>query len=615
MVESWYVVLIVFATLASNLTPPWPPPSGGGNPVAPGAPPARPHQPAPGVAFNPWTEHTAPDGRTYYYNSITKMSSWEKPAALQQDAGVTTNAADWKEYKAPDGRSYWHNRVSKVSRWTPPEVVLPTSTAAAAAAAVAPGTLSAAQGKTGLQPPTLGAQDGTFRVNPGAIQQGPTPHFSTTAEAKEAFKQLLNDVQVQSNWTWEVAYPIIMLDRRYGALRSLGEKKHVFNEYIQARKKAEIEEARIRKMKAQASFYRMLDECQELDQKPRFSRAEELLDSDPRWRSVVSPQDREDLFEDWLSEKEKEMEETHLAERKKKMAAFWELLEAAGFLDSMVTWRKAQEKLAGEEEFEALSKEDRLEVFENFMKELEEKESKQRDVEKIQEKRKERRAREAFKSLLEQHKEQGIITVYSRWFEYLPMIKTTAAYKDICCNKSGSLPKELFMDVIEELEMEWLPVKERMSKKCKDIPITPDTQYDEFRSKLPKLEEENESCYTSLFPPERAVKLYFEERLGRARAPVVRAEKERAKALEEARVAFLRLLKKKRKKLSPGSPWKMVEKVCGDYDAWKALEEGDLKMLFNQFWQDRTERTSASNKRKYESTPSESEDEEGELKS
>ena len=29
-----------------------------------------------------WTEHTAPDGRKYYYNKALNKSSWEKPAAL-----------------------------------------------------------------------------------------------------------------------------------------------------------------------------------------------------------------------------------------------------------------------------------------------------------------------------------------------------------------------------------------------------------------------------------------------------------------------------------------------------------------------------------------------------
>ena len=35
-----------------------------------------------------WTEHKAPDGRTYYYNSISKESRWEKPDELKTPAEV-----------------------------------------------------------------------------------------------------------------------------------------------------------------------------------------------------------------------------------------------------------------------------------------------------------------------------------------------------------------------------------------------------------------------------------------------------------------------------------------------------------------------------------------------
>lgn len=35
-----------------------------------------------------WSEHKSPDGRTYYYNSNTKQSSWEKPDELKTAAEV-----------------------------------------------------------------------------------------------------------------------------------------------------------------------------------------------------------------------------------------------------------------------------------------------------------------------------------------------------------------------------------------------------------------------------------------------------------------------------------------------------------------------------------------------
>lgn len=36
-----------------------------------------------------WTEHKAPDGRIYYYNGITKQSSWQKPDQLKTPAEVS----------------------------------------------------------------------------------------------------------------------------------------------------------------------------------------------------------------------------------------------------------------------------------------------------------------------------------------------------------------------------------------------------------------------------------------------------------------------------------------------------------------------------------------------
>lgn len=38
-----------------------------------------------------WTEHKSPDGRTYYYNNLTKQSLWDKPDELKTAAEVCYN--------------------------------------------------------------------------------------------------------------------------------------------------------------------------------------------------------------------------------------------------------------------------------------------------------------------------------------------------------------------------------------------------------------------------------------------------------------------------------------------------------------------------------------------
>lgn len=60
------------------------PPIGGGFPVFSMPPPNF----APPPASCEWSEHKSPDGRTYYYNSITKQSAWEKPDELKTSAEV-----------------------------------------------------------------------------------------------------------------------------------------------------------------------------------------------------------------------------------------------------------------------------------------------------------------------------------------------------------------------------------------------------------------------------------------------------------------------------------------------------------------------------------------------
>lgn len=67
-----------------------------------------------------WTAHKSPEGRTYYYNSVTKQSSWEKPDELKSLSEKMLSSCPWKEYQSDAGKVYYHNVTTKESRWDVP---------------------------------------------------------------------------------------------------------------------------------------------------------------------------------------------------------------------------------------------------------------------------------------------------------------------------------------------------------------------------------------------------------------------------------------------------------------------------------------------------------------
>ena len=86
--------------------------------------------PAPGLAVaavvaplpRGWKEAKARDGRTYYFHTETKETTWTRPAAAPA-ASATADPplpAGWKEAKAADGRIYYYLPGGKGTQWVRP---------------------------------------------------------------------------------------------------------------------------------------------------------------------------------------------------------------------------------------------------------------------------------------------------------------------------------------------------------------------------------------------------------------------------------------------------------------------------------------------------------------
>lgn len=67
-----------------------------------------------------WSEYKNSEGRTYWSNSKTKQSVWEKPDELRTPFERALAKTDWKQYTSKD-RPYYVNSYTKETKWELPD--------------------------------------------------------------------------------------------------------------------------------------------------------------------------------------------------------------------------------------------------------------------------------------------------------------------------------------------------------------------------------------------------------------------------------------------------------------------------------------------------------------
>ncbi|PHT74962.1 hypothetical protein T459_22239 [Capsicum annuum] len=158
------------------------------------------------------------------------------------------------------------------------------------------------------------------------------------------------------------------------------------------------------------------------------TKAISIFELDERFKAVKRAKDYEDLFEDYVEELVKKVKlllqnflehAKALEEQKRNRVEYLEFLKSCDFIKASSQWRKVQDRSEIDERCSRLEKINRLEIFQEYIRDLESEEEEQRKL----------------------------------W-----MIKDFAAYLAVSSNTSGSTAKDLFTDVMDELEKQALAV-------------------------------------------------------------------------------------------------------------------------------------------------------------
>ncbi|OWM64775.1 hypothetical protein CDL15_Pgr028492 [Punica granatum] len=299
------------------------------------------------------------------------------------------------------------------------------------------------------------------------VNHEPLP-YANKLEARNAFKALLESANVGSDWTWERAMRVIITDKRYGALKSLGERKDTFNEFVSQRKKQEAEERRLKQKKAREDFKKMLEESKELTSSSKWSKIVRLFEDDERFKAVERERDRQELFDDYIDELEKQERAKAVEERKRSIMEYRQFLESCSFITSSSQWRKVQNRLEADERCSRLEKIDRLEIFQEELRKVE------------------RKNRDEFRKLMDEHIASGMLTAKTHWHDYHMKVKDLPAYIAVSSNTSGSTPEDLFEDVVEELAKQYEENKAQIEDalKLRKVEVSPTWTLEDLKAAI-----------------------------------------------------------------------------------------------------------------------------------
>ncbi|XP_037768221.1 pre-mRNA-processing factor 40 homolog A isoform X3 [Chelonia mydas] len=394
-----------------------------------------------------WTEHKSPDGRTYYYNTETKQSTWEKPDDLKTPAEQLLSKCPWKEYKSDSGKPYYYNSQTKESRWakpkeledleamikaeensSKPEEPTPTSSAPAVATEITDTTAAAAATTTTTTSDVETAVAATPATAIPAVAAAPEAEASTVAAVVENESTVTTtaEEQVQQTTTTTtttaaattIATPVVQEQNVEAVTNTVEETSKQEPSVDVAPKKEEEDTQPVKKTytwntkeEAKQAFKELLKE-KRVPSNASWEQAMKMIINDPRYSALAKLSEKKQAFNAYKVQTEKEEKEEARSKYKEAKESFQRFLENHEKMTSTTRYKKAEQMFGEMEVWNAISERDRLEIYEDVLFFLSKKE-------KEQAKQLRKRNWEALKNILDNMANVTYSTTWSEAQQYL----------------------------------------------------------------------------------------------------------------------------------------------------------------------------------------------------
>ncbi|KAL7075366.1 hypothetical protein ACQ4LE_005352 [Meloidogyne hapla] len=533
-----------------------------------------------------WSQHVADNGRIYYYNKVTKVSSWNKPDELKTSEEKERSV--WREYKTPEGKTYYYNTVTKITTWTKPEILNEVKDVKSELVQNTPNSEIEKAMEATLMAFDVKSEDDKKQNKVEEVKKE-EPEDAQEINLKkrqvDVFKEMLqekaNDRRINTNMSWEQACKYIQHDVRFKLLQKVSEKKQIFNGWKIQRAKDERHERRTAIKKAKENLEEWLMSNVRMKPTLRYHKAEKYFADEQLWRSV-SDVERREIFDDVKKSIIKLDAEQKKVTKERNIKTLGDILEGMDEIDHTTTWAQAQRILIENPDFardtilQGMDKEDALIVFQNHIKASEGHYLKEKQTEALRIKRSERKTRESFIQFLNELSERGLLTPNSTWASLYPTISADRRFENMLLT-TGSTSLDLFKFYVEDLKNQFYNdrkiVKEILAQK--ELILKDSVAFDHFQQWIREHPKGKKISTNSL-------KLCYNSLCDKAMEKVKESERGLEKKKKKLEEGFLNLLQSLTPPIEPETEYQQILELIKDEQPYKAIEDEQLKeQIFN----------------------------------